>query len=171
MGIFTTDTKNLKELYEDLLHKTLNSERQLVKEGLPAMVEKATAADLKSAFEKHLEETRIHVSRLERILDALEGEDNESKCKTTAAMISETSSAAADAKDLQLRDVLLIASGNQVEHYEIAVYGTLKTWAIVLGESEDAEVLQRTLEEEKAANETLTRLSSQINLHAPMTSA
>ncbi len=168
MGIFTPDTQNLRELYEALLHRTLSSERQIVKDGLPGMIEHATDPELKSALEKHLEESRIHVSRIERILDALEGEENSSNCKITSAMISMMSSAAKDAKDPQLKDVLLIASGNQVEHYEIAVYGTLKRWAEILGEKDDVETLQRTLDEEKQADEALTKLSEQINVTAPV---
>jgi ferritin-like metal-binding protein YciE len=168
MGIFTPDIHNLRELYQGLLQRTLSSERQIVKEGLPAMIKETTSVELREAFEKHLDESRIHVSRLERILDEVEGEENSTKCKVTAALISETGSIAKDAKDEQLRDVLLIASGNQVEHHEIAVYGTLKTWAEILGENDEAAILDKTLQEEKAADEHLTRLSKLMNVEAPV---
>jgi len=168
MGIFTPDVNNLRELYKTMLEKTLNSEKQIVNEGLPGMIKETTNVELRGAFQKHLDESRMHVSRLERILDEVEGEENESKCKATAALISEASSSASDAKDPQLRDVLLIACGNQVEHHEIAVYGTLKTWAEILGENEQATTLEKMLEEEKSANEMLTRLSKLMNVEAPV---
>jgi len=168
MGVFTSDVHNLRELYEDMLQRALSSERQIVNEGLPGMIKETTNVELREAFEAHLDESRMHVSRLERILDAVEGEENSTKCKTTAALISEVSSLAKDAPDAQLRDVLLIAAGNKVEHHEIAVYGTLKTWAEILGEFEQASSLDKTLQEEKAADELLTRLSKLVNVEAPV---
>jgi ferritin-like metal-binding protein YciE len=168
MGIFTPNVHNLHELYQDLLQRALSSERQIVNDGLPGMIKETTNVELREAFEAHLDESRMHVSRLERILDAVEGEENSTRCKTTAALINEASSSAKDAPDAQLRDVLLIAAGNKVEHHEIAVYGTLKTWAEILGEFEEAASLDKTLQEEKAADELLTRLSKLINVEAPV---
>ena len=168
MGIFASDVHNLRELYQDLLQRALSSERQIVNDGLPGMIKETTNVELREAFEAHLDESRMHVSRLERILDVVEGEENTTKCKTTAALISEASSSAKNAPDAQLRDVLLIAAGNKVEHHEIAVYGTLKTWAEILGEFEQAESLNKTLQEEKNADELLTRLSKTVNVEAPV---
>jgi len=168
MGIFTPDVHTLRELYKTTLQRALSSEKQIVQTGLPGMIEDATNPELLEAFRTHLDESRMHVSRLERILDEVEGEENETKCRTTSALINAASSSAKDAPDAQLRDVLLIAAGNEVEHYEIAVYGTLKTWAEVLGEFEQAASLERTLVEEKKANELLTKLSRQINVAAPV---
>ena len=88
MGIFTPDVHNLRELYQDGLQRALSSERQIVKEGLPGMIKEATNVELREAFEKHLDESRMHVSRLERILDQVEGEENTTRCKTTATLIS-----------------------------------------------------------------------------------
>jgi len=167
MGIFTPDLNNLRELYVETLQHALNSERQIVEKGLPAMIEKATDTELKQAFQNHLRESEVHITRLERILDAETGESSDSKCKVTAALISQAESNVSDTKDLHLRDVGLIAAGNQVEHHEIAVYGTLRTWAEVLGETEHAELLQKTLIEEENADELLTELSDQINIAAP----
>ncbi len=168
MGIFTPDVHNLRELYQNMLQRALSSERQIVDEGLPGMIKEATNVELREAFEAHLDESRLHVSRLERILDVIEGEENTTKCKATAALISAASSSAKDAPDAQLRDVLLIAAGNQIEHHEIAVYGTLKTWAEILGEFEQAASLDKTLQEEKNADELLTRLSKLVNIEAPV---
>jgi ferritin-like metal-binding protein YciE len=167
MGIFTPDLNNLRELYVETLEHSLNSEKQIVEKGLPAMIEKATDPELKQAFQTHLEESKTHIKRLESILDAETGEVSDAKCKVTAALISQAESQVSDTKDAYLRDVVLIAAGNQVEHHEIAVYGTLRTWAEVLGEAEHAALLQETLVEEENADELLTELSEQINVAAP----
>ena len=167
MGLFTPDVNDLRGLYIDELRMALSSERQIVEKGLPEMIKMATNPKLRDAFRAHLAESKTHVSRLERILDAEQGADDDSKCKVTAALISGAGSEASDAKNDAVRDVSLIASGNKVEHHEIAVYGTLRTWAMLLGEDEDARMLEETLEEEKNADALLTRLSDQINVRAP----
>jgi ferritin-like metal-binding protein YciE len=168
MGIFTPDMNTLLELYRAELERALNMEKQIAEKGLPAMIKNATNAELQQAFRSHLDETQEHILRLERILDEIEGEPNEAKCKVASSLIASAESDVSDTKDAMLRDVVLIAAGNQVEHHEIAVYGTLRTWAEVLGEPEQAEVLERTLEEEKAADAKLTALAMQINVEAPV---
>lgn len=167
MGIFTPDVNTLRDLYTTHLQKALDMENQLVDKGLPAMIEKANSQELSNALRQHLEETREHASRLKRILKENQGEAESSKCKAMSALISEGSSAIGDAKDNTVRDVVIIAAGNQVEHHEIAVYGTLATWADILGESDHAAILEKTLEEEKQADAILTRLSEEINVEAP----
>ena len=166
MGIFTTDMNNLRELYIDTLKRALNSERQIADKGLPAMIEKSTNPQLADAFRNHLVETKQHIVRLERILDNQAGEADDAKCKVTSALISSAESSIGDAANNNLRDVILIAAGNQVEHHEIAVYGTLRTWAEILGESQDAALLDKTLQEEENADELLTQLSQQVNVAA-----
>jgi ferritin-like metal-binding protein YciE len=168
MGLFTPDMNNLRELYRTMLQRSLDSERQIVDDGLPKMIENSTNSQLKNAFRTHLEESKEHINRLERIMRDNDGEASTSKCKVTAALISEGSSSAKDAKDQTLRDVVLIAAGNQVEHHEIAIYGTLRNMAIILGEAEHAALLDKTLEEEKHADKVLTELSEQINVAAPV---
>ncbi len=168
MGVFTPDVNNLRELYIAKLEHTLNSERQIADKGLPAMIEKSTNPQLQQAFRKHLEETREHVSRLEQILSSNKGEASDSKCKITAAMISAAESEIGDAANEGIRDVILIAAGNGIEHHEIATYGTLRTWAQILGEKQDVAILEKTLGEERHADELLTRLSQQINVEAPV---
>jgi ferritin-like metal-binding protein YciE len=159
---------NLRELYRTMLQRSLDSERQIVDDGLPKMIENSTNSQLKNAFRTHLEESKEHINRLDRIMRDNDGEASTSKCKVTAALISEGSSSAKDAKDQTLRDVVLIAAGNQVEHHEIAIYGTLRNMAIILGEAEHAALLDKTLEEEKHADKVLTELSEQINVAAPV---
>ncbi|MEO7028532.1 MAG: DUF892 family protein [Acidobacteriaceae bacterium] len=168
MGLFSADINDLRTLYIDGLRKALNSEKQIVEAGLPAMIEASTNPQLADAFRTHLEESKGHVSRLERILTADRVEVDDLKCKVTADLISGARSEADDAKNPALRDVSLIASGNKVEHHEIAVYGTLRTWASLLGENEHAALLEKTLEEEKHADAVLSQLSDQINVQAPM---
>ena len=168
MGIFTPDVNNLRELYINMLQHALSSEKQIVDKGLPAMIEKSTNPELAQAFRDHLNESKQHVIRLERILDAAQGEVNESRCKVTAQLISSAESEISDAANPAIRDVILIAAGNQVEHHEIAVYGTLRTWAEVLGEQQDAQLLDKTLAEEEKADALLTKLSQQINVAAPV---
>ncbi len=167
MGLFTPDFDTLRELYTTMLQRQLSSETQLL-EGLEQMADKATAPELASAFHQHLEESKTHVSRLERILNETTGESDTSKCKITAALVSGAQADISSAKDAQIRDVVLIASGNLVEHHEIAMYGTLRNWAMVLGEQAHAEILDKTLEEEKNADKLLTKLADQINVAAPV---
>jgi ferritin-like metal-binding protein YciE len=166
--MFTPDVNNLRELYKTMLQRALSSEKQIVEDGLPKMIDHSTNSQLKNAFRTHLEESKEHIARLQRILKENEGEANTTKCKVTATLISEGGSAAKDAKDTTLRDVVLIAAGNQVEHQEIAIYGTLRNLAIILGEAEHAAQLDKTLEEEKHADRLLTELSEQINVAAPV---
>jgi ferritin-like metal-binding protein YciE len=154
MGLFTPDVNNLRDLYISSLKHALNSERQIVDKGLPAMIEKSTSPELKKAFQTHLTESREHVAR--------------ATCKVTSSLISSAESNISDAANESIRDVILIAAGNQVEHHEIAVYGTLRTWAEVLGNNEDAAILEKTLHEEQHADELLTELSRQINVAAPV---
>ena len=167
MGLFTPDFDNLRELYTTALQRQLNSEKQITV-ALDEMIEKSTSQQLAAAFKKHQDETKEHVSRLERILTENSGESDDAKCKITAALISGAQSDISSAKDDQIRDVVLIASGNQVEHHEIAMYGTLRNWAMILGKQKHAELLEKTLEEEKTADKLLTKLSEQINVAAPV---
>jgi ferritin-like metal-binding protein YciE len=165
MGLFTPDVDSLRQLYQTALEKQLSSEKQIV-DALDTMIEKSTNPQLASAFRTHQQETKEHVSRLERILNEVEGDVSDTKCKITSALVGAAESEVSDAGNENVRDVVLIAAGNKVEHFEIASYGTLRTWAQVLGETEHARLLEQTLQEEKHADELLTQLSSQINVSA-----
>ena len=168
MGIFTPDVNTLRELYKTELQKALNMETQIVEKGLPTMIENTTSPELANAFQTHLEQSREQVARLKRILEEYDGDASEKTCKAMSALISEGSSTMKDAADPALRDVVLIAAGNQVEHHEIAVYGTLISWAGILGETSHAALLERSLQEEKNADELLTSLAEEINVEAPV---
>jgi ferritin-like metal-binding protein YciE len=166
MGLFTPDNDTLRELYTVQLRKALNMEKQIV-DALPKMIEKSSRPELANAFRTHLEESKEEYSRLERILNETVGEADEKKCPAASALVSEAQSDIADAGNEQIRDVVLIAAGNQVEHHEIAVYGTLIAWAQALGEDKHAALLTKSLEEEKNADRVLTQLAEQINVAAP----
>jgi ferritin-like metal-binding protein YciE len=168
MGLFTPNLTNLQELYTTKLKKALNMERQIVEKGLPTMIENATSPELQNAFRTHLEESREQQTRLEQILQERTGDVDDASCPGIKALISEGSSDASDAKDAQLRDVVLISGGNEIEHHEIAVYGTLINWANVLGEAGHASLLEKSLAEEKNADKLLTQLAEQINVGAPV---
>lgn len=167
MGLFTPDVDTLRELYTTELKKALSMERQIV-DALPKMIEKSTNQQLANGFRTHLEQTKEHVSRLERILNENTGDVDSSRCKAMSSIISEGETTIGAAGNEQVRDVVLIAAGNQVEHHEMAVYGTLRNWAMVLGEQRHAELLDKTLEEEKQTDKILTSLAEQINVSAPV---
>ena len=150
--------KNLRDLFEKELHYVYDCEQKLVKKGLPSMIENSTSPELRNALEQHLQETRRHVERLDRVFAALgvdpKAEDND--------VFDEMTDAAKDTIDKidspPLRDAALIMDGNKVEHYEMAVYGSLVSFAQQLGLREAAQVLQQTLQEEKAADAKLTQI-------------
>jgi len=128
------------------------------------MIEKSTDAELATAFRNHLEETKGHVSKVDRLLRNSTGEDDTSKCKAISALITEAEDNIKDVGDTSIRDIVLIASAQQVEHHEIAVYGTLRTWAELLGETEAVAVLESILEEEKKADKLLSNISDSVNM-------
>jgi ferritin-like metal-binding protein YciE len=167
MGLFTPDNDTLRELYTVQLQKALNMEKQIV-EALPNMIEKSSRQELANAFRTHLEESKEQYSRLERILTETAGEASDKKCPAASALISEGNSDISDAGNPEIRDVVLIAAGNQIEHHEIAVYGTLIAWAQALGQDKHAATMSKSLEEEKHADKVLTQLAEQINVAAPV---
>ncbi len=139
---------------------------QKITKALPTMIEKSTDAELATAFRNHLEETKGHVSKVERLLRSASGEDETSACKAISALITEEEDNIKDAGVTSIRDIVLIASAQQVEHHEIAVYGTLRTWAELLGEIDAVAVLEGILEEEKKADKLLSNISDSVNMTA-----
>ena len=166
MGLFTPDNDTLRELYVVQLRKALNMEKQIV-EALPKMIEKASKPELANAFRTHLEESKEQYGRLQHILGETSGDTAEKKCPAASALISEANDDISNAGNEGIRDVVLIAAGNQIEHHEIAVYGTLIAWGLALGENHHAATLSKSLEEEKHADKVLTQLAEQINVAAP----
>ena len=168
MNFFSENIESLRELYINQLRTMLSAERQIT-DALPKMIEKSTDLQLKQAFQSHLQETEVHVQRLEQILSESANESDDLKCKVLATMIDDTESVIGDIDDDSVRDAALIASGQRVEHFEMASYGTLRNWAEILGESGHAQLLNQTLKEEQHADQLLTQISDMVNPSASST--
>jgi len=152
------DACTLHDAFLDELRDTYDAEKQLTK-ALPKLAKAATSDDLRAAFEAHLEETRGHVDRLERVFESLDEKVRGKHCDGIAGIIEEGKSIMEEDFDDATMDACLIAAGQRAEHYEMAAYGTLVAWARGMGHSEAATLLQETLDEEKAADEKLSSLA------------
>jgi ferritin-like metal-binding protein YciE len=155
----------LKELYIDELKDIYNAESQLVK-ALPKMAKAASSDDLRKGFEGHLEQTRGHVQRLEQIFKALGEKPSGKKCKGMEGLVAEGQEMMDEDFEDDLMDAALISAAQRVEHYEIAAYGTVRTYAELLGEENAVTLLEQTLQEEKETDQKLTDLASDINVKA-----
>jgi len=157
--------QGLKTLYIDELKDLYSAENQLVK-ALPKMAKAASSAELREGFEKHLEQTKGHVQRLEKIFEALGENPKGKKCKGMEGLIEEGSEAIQKDYEGSVLDAALIGAAQRVEHYEIAGYGTVRSMAETLAEDDHVSLLEETLQEEKETDEKLTELASQINTEA-----
>ncbi len=165
MKLFSENIEDLRTLYITNLKKALDMEQKITR-ALPKMIEKSTDPQLATAFRTHLDETIGHVAKVEGLLRDATGDASTSTCKVIGSLITETEDNIKDAGDESIRDISLIASAQQVEHHEIAVYGTLRTWAELLGQDGAAGTLESILEEEKNADELLTTISDSVNTNA-----
>jgi len=159
------ENNSLRELYIEELRDIYDAENQLVK-ALPKMAEAATSEELRSGFEEHLEQTRGHVQRLEQIFADLGVKATGKKCKAMQGLVSEGKEAIEDDFEGDVKDAELISAAQRVEHYEIAAYGTVRTYAEILGDQSGVSLLEKTLEEEKETDEKLTELAQGINVEA-----
>jgi ferritin-like metal-binding protein YciE len=156
----------LQDLYIEELRDIYNAENQLVK-ALPKVAQAATSDELRTAVEDHLEQTKEHVERLDQIFESLGESSKGKKCKAMEGLVEECSELLEEDIAESVLDAALIAAAQRVEHYEIAVYGTLATFAKLLGREDDADLLGQTLDEEKEPDETLTDIAeSTINAEA-----
>jgi ferritin-like metal-binding protein YciE len=155
--------ETMEDLFLEQVEDLYDAEKRLVK-ALPKMADASTSLTLRQAFESHLLETEGHVSRLENVFRTL-GQDPKGKtCDAMKGLISEGEDVVSEIDQSPLRDAGLIAAANRVEHYEIAAYGSARTFADILGLSEPAALLEQTLQEEKKADQKLTQLAeSMIN--------
>ena len=165
MKLTSEHLKTLHGLYIAHLKKALDMEQKITK-ALPTMAEKAKTPDLANAFRTHLKETEGHVSKVEQILQQHTGSAKAETCKAISALITEAEDGIKDAKDPMVLDVTLIAAAQEVEHHEMAVYGTLRSWAETMGHTGDVSILESILKEEKAADEKLTGISLEANARA-----
>jgi len=156
---------SLQELYVEQLRDLYNAENQLVK-ALPKMAKAAQSGALRKGFEQHLEQTKGHVDRLEQIFSAMDESPKGRKCAGMEGLVEEGEEVIREQSGSDALDSGLIASAQRVEHYEIAGYGTVRTFAELLGEEEAVNLLQQTLDEEKATNEKLTEFAKQVNVQA-----
>ena len=156
---------NLRDVFVEQLKDLYNAEQQLVK-ALPKMAKAATSPDLAQGFEEHLEQTKGHVNRLEEIFKKLEEKPTGKKCKAMEGLIKEGAETIEEDASDAAKDALLIAAAQRVEHYEIAGYGSVKTYADLLGEEEASGLLAETLQEEKDTDEKLTEAAESINAEA-----
>jgi ferritin-like metal-binding protein YciE len=156
---------NLHDVYVEQLKDLYSAETQLIK-ALPKMAKAATAPDLKQGFTDHLEQTKGHAQRLEEIFQGLDEKPTGKKCKAMEGLIKEGAEAIEEDATPSAKDALLIAAAQRVEHYEIAGYGSVKTYANLLGEDDAAKLLAETLQEEKDTDVKLTEAAEQINVEA-----
>lgn len=158
--------ESLRDLYVEQLHDLYSAETQLV-EALPKMAKAASHPQLQNAFQAHLTQTKTHVQRIEQIFQRLSAKPKDQTCKGMEGLIKEGSEMIKMKGEPAAIDAGLIAAAQRVEHYEIAGYGCVHTYARQLGEQQDAQLLQQTLDEEGQTDKKLTQLAEQlINLEA-----
>jgi ferritin-like metal-binding protein YciE len=166
MGFFSKDIKTMDDLFVHTLRDIYYAEKQILK-ALPEMIEKATDPQLKQAFQAHLGETKNHVTRVEQVFKMHGVEAKGVDCPAIDGIIEEADEIAGEIENKQVLNAALAAAAQAVEHYEITRYGTLIAWAKLLGRNDCASVLQKNLDEEKAADKKLTELAeAKLNLKA-----
>ena len=156
---------NLDELFLDLLKDTYDAEKQLSK-ALPKLAKASTDENLKEAFESHLAETEEQISRLEQVFEMLEKPARGKKCAGMQGLIEEGKEIIEEGMPEAVTDAALIAAAQKCEHYEIAAYGTMATFAKILGMNDALKLLKLTIGEEKAADEKLSKIAQAINYEA-----
>jgi ferritin-like metal-binding protein YciE len=157
--------ESLQDLYVAELKDLFSAEQQLV-EALPKMAKAASSKDLKKGFQEHLKQTRGHVQRLKQVFKDLDAAPTGKKCKAMEGLIKEGSEIIKLKADPEAKDAALIAAAQRVEHYEIAGYGCVRTYARILGLADAADLLQQTLNEEGDTDKALSELAEDINLEA-----
>jgi ferritin-like metal-binding protein YciE len=163
MGLFSKDIQTFDHLFVHTLQDIYYAENQIAK-ALPKMIEKTSNAQLRQAFSSHLDDTHGHIARLEQVFEMHGEEPKAVNCPAIDGIIKEANDVAGEIADKSVLDAALLASAQAVEHYEMTRYGTLVAWAKQLGRDDCASVLQENLDEEKAADKTLSRLAaSRVN--------
>jgi ferritin-like metal-binding protein YciE len=156
------NVKSLRELFEIELRYAYDCEQKLIKKGLPEMIENASSPELRAALQQHLGETQTHAARLERVFAALGVEPDTKGNDILDKMMGAAKDSVSNIEASPLRDAALIVNGNQVEHYEIALYGSLASFARSLGLQEAVRPLEETLNEEKKADAKLTQIGESV---------
>lgn len=165
MKLFSANIEDLRALYISNLKKALDMEQKITK-ALPDLIENSSDSELATAFRNHLQETKGHVSKVQGLLTKNSGDDSTETCKVIDGLTTEASDTIKDVTDPSIRDIALIGAAQQVEHHEVAVYGTLSRWAEIIGLSSDVSVLKGIEAEEVKADEKLTQIASTVNMKA-----
>jgi ferritin-like metal-binding protein YciE len=166
MGLFSKDIKTMNDLFVHTLRDIYYAENQILK-ALPEMIEKATDPQLKQAFQSHLAETKNQVKRVEQVFQMHGVEAKGIDCPAIDGIIEEADDVAGEIADKEVLNAALAGAAQAVEHYEIARYGTLIAWAKQLGRNDCVSVLQKNLDEEKAADKKLTEIAeARLNFRA-----
>jgi ferritin-like metal-binding protein YciE len=153
---------NLEQLFINELKDLYSAEKQITK-ALPKMAKAAKSQELREAFQEHLEQTKGHIERLDEIFEELGKTSRGKTCHGMQGIIEEGQEAMQEAEKGEVRDAALISAAQRVEHYEIAAYGTVRTYANLLGQKNAVKLLEQTLDEEKETDEKLTGIAEQIN--------
>jgi ferritin-like metal-binding protein YciE len=159
------ELSSLEDLLVEELKDLYSAENQLLK-AIPKMAKAATSKALKSGFEKHLKQTEGHVERLEQVCELFDVSPKGKKCKAMEGLIEEGGDVIKEDAEPEVKDAALIAAAQRVEHYEIAGYGCVRTYAKLLGNDKAARLLQQTLDEEGDTDKALTKLAETINVEA-----
>ncbi len=157
--------EELQDLFHDELKDVYDAEHQIVK-ALPKMAKAATSPKLKAGFEAHLEQSKEHIARLEQVFEMIDKKPTRKACKAMQGLIEEGEEVVKEKADPDVKDAALIGSAQRVEHYEMAAYGCLRTWAGLMGLDKAKTILQKTLDEEGDTDKKLTALSEKINVDA-----
>jgi ferritin-like metal-binding protein YciE len=166
MGLFTTPIRTLNDLFVHTLQDVYYAERQIIN-NLPVMIGKASNPELKNAFQQHLTETEGQVRRLEQVFQMYGQPVKGADCLAMDGILSEAKEVISDCGDADVCDAAMLSAAQAVEHYEISRYGTLVAFAKQLGRTDCANLLQQTLEEEKATDKKLTGIAeSRVNRKA-----
>ena len=159
------EMESLVELFVDELKDLYSAEIQILK-ALPRMIKAASSPELKKGFETHLQQTKVHVERLDEIFETLGKSPKGKKCKGMEGVIADGQELMQEDATPEVMDAGLIGAAQHVEHYEMAGYGCVRTYAQLLGHDDFAKILQKTLDEEKETDEKLTALAQKINVEA-----
>lgn len=165
MALFSITLENLQQLFLKELRDLYDAETQIT-DALPKMIEAAHSSELKTALNEHLQVTRNQISRLDRIFEMLGQDPGGETCKGMKGLLKEGDEIASADGDPSTIDAGIISAAQRVEHYEMAGYGTARTYADLLGQQAMADLLQETLDEEKQADETLSEIASSVNIQS-----
>ncbi len=165
MALFSMKLENLQQLFLKELRDLYDAEKQIT-DALPKMIDAAKYPELKNALQQHLSVTKQQISRLDRIFQMMNEKASGETCKGMKGVIKEGDEIVSQGGDPSTVDAGIISAAQRVEHYEMAGYGTVRTYAELLGKREIAQLLQQTLNEEKEADETLSNIARNVNLEA-----